>query len=58
MSDLKVVPRSAFEVSFKTSVIFRKLVAYFLRAMGMWLGFFVTFERSAYPTEDTALLKA
>ena len=38
MTDLKVVSRSTFEVSFKVSVIFRKLVAYFPRAMTMSRG--------------------
>ncbi len=56
MTDLKVASRSAFAVSFKASVMFRRLVAYFFLATTMCSGLFVTFDRPAYPTEDTALL--
>jgi hypothetical protein len=57
MTDLKVASRSALDVSIKAMVMFRRLVAYFFLATTMCWGFFVTFERPAYPTEDTALLK-
>jgi hypothetical protein len=58
MTDLKAASRSALDVSIKAMVMFRRLVAYFFLAMTMCCGFFVTFDRPAYPTEDTALLNA
>ena len=54
---MKIASRSALEVSFRARVMVRRLVAYFLLATIIYSGFFVTFERPAYPTEDTALVK-
>lgn len=56
MTDLKVASKSDVEVSFNAIVISRRLAAYFFRAAIVCSGSFVTFDRPAKPTEDTALL--